>query len=129
MFNEFVVHISFSRNILHNVSRISSVNSVSTQQTTCKMRLRRNFIPLDENNTDIRKRRNVNQIEIISALYELIASRSTSILQINDEHYKILAKRFKISQNIVKRAIMELQPKLTIRKMYLFCFLFDVSNL
>lgn len=48
--------------------------------------------------------------DIICAFHRLIAIENTSSTSTNGEHYKTLAKQFKISQKYIKEAVMQWQP-------------------
>lgn len=64
-----------------------------------------------------RKKRDVDRIKVAISLNELIETGSSSILRLNYEDFKTLAKHFKVSQQIIKSKIAELQPKVALEKM------------
>lgn len=129
-----IIHIAFSQNDrVHNIllgvniicsvadGLVSRINS--TTRTFCKMKTRTKCAPTNPSLAKtLRKRKKssrsiVSGIELTIALKELIENSDRSIRCISDGDSKLLANRFKVSQNIVKSKIAEMQPIVSIRKM------------
>lgn len=57
-----------------------------------------------------KKKRKVSEDVILFALKKTLERDGSSILQISDDHYKILARRLNISQGNIKDVISRMQP-------------------
>lgn len=57
-----------------------------------------------------RKKPKVRIEKIIQAFRQFFASGSLNILRVDENHYKLLAKRFKISQSSIKGVLFSSQP-------------------
>lgn len=66
--------------------------------------------PLIGNSKRTRKKRDVDKLKVAITLNELMENGSSSINRINTEDLNKLTKRFKVSQQIIKKKIAELQP-------------------
>lgn len=56
------------------------------------------------------RKKQINKIKVIRALHQLFARNQINILQITEDHYKVLAKELRITHKGVKNVINKLQP-------------------
>lgn len=106
-----------------SVTHVFCSRSKGTERTTNKMKINRKCasahirVPLIEKKKRELKKRDVDNIKVIIALNTLIGNSGDSILRINDVHSKALAQRFKVSQNVIKSKIADMQPTVAVREM------------
>lgn len=81
------------------------LDSRKTLQTVCILQVNRLAQKMGA-----RKKRKVNTAKIILAFRQLFASGSINILRVDENHQKLLAKRFKISQSYIKGVLNSSQP-------------------
>lgn len=89
--------------------------------TASEMKTRKKIAPAHSlvihNTKKDSKNRNIDKIKVTVALNELIEKGGRSILHISDEDFKELAKRFRVSQYIIKSTTAKLQPTVRLKRM------------